>query len=65
MIFFSSLDVNKRGGEMTSVNISESQSGALEDDHQKLLVSNTCSIWISELLQMSHVSMVFLQHTLL
>uniref|UniRef100_A0AAZ3P6W1 CBM21 domain-containing protein n=1 Tax=Oncorhynchus tshawytscha TaxID=74940 RepID=A0AAZ3P6W1_ONCTS len=51
--------------KMTSVNISESESGALEDDHQKLLVSNTCSIWISELLQMTHVSMVFLQHTLL
>ncbi|XP_021423028.2 uncharacterized protein ppp1r3ab isoform X3 [Oncorhynchus mykiss] len=36
-----SSDVNKRGGEMTSVNISESQSGALEDDHQELLIESS------------------------
>ncbi|XP_029524324.2 uncharacterized protein ppp1r3ab [Oncorhynchus nerka] len=36
-----SSDVNKRGGAMTSVNISESQSGALEDDHQKLLIESS------------------------
>ncbi|XP_020312098.1 uncharacterized protein ppp1r3ab isoform X1 [Oncorhynchus kisutch] len=36
-----SSDVNKRGGEMTSVNISESESGALEDDHQKLLIESS------------------------
>ncbi|XP_071182531.1 tanabin [Salvelinus alpinus] len=35
-----SSDVNKHGGEMTNVNISESQSGALEDDHQKLLIES-------------------------
>ncbi|XP_029613996.1 uncharacterized protein ppp1r3ab isoform X1 [Salmo trutta] len=36
-----SSDVNKHGGEMTSVNISESQSGALQDDHQKLLIESS------------------------
>ncbi|KAK6318480.1 hypothetical protein J4Q44_G00117710 [Coregonus suidteri] len=36
-----SSDVNKHGGEMTSVNTSESQSGALQDDHQKLLIESS------------------------
>lgn len=45
---------------MTSVNISESQSGALQDDRQNLMVSNTCGIWISEHLMMCHLSSVFL-----
>lgn len=40
---------------MASVNTSESQSGALQDDRQKLMVSNTCGIWISEHLMMSFI----------
>nr|XP_046208055.1 uncharacterized protein LOC124037398 [Oncorhynchus gorbuscha] len=36
-----SSDVHNRGGKMASVNTSESQSGALQDDRQKLMVESS------------------------